>query len=261
MALAGGLMLEVVDATKTYHGIPAVRSVSFTASPGEVVGLLGPNGSGKSTTVKMIVGLLSPSKGHIMWRGRSIHDQLLDYQSLVGYVPEEPRLYTYLTAVEYLELVGGLRHIERKILTRRIERYLELFGLSSDRYTPLASFSKGMRQKVLISAALIHDPAIILFDEPNSGLDVASTLILRTLVRSLAERGKTIIYSSHVLDAVEKICERVLILHNSHVVAHDSVSRLRELAEAASLEQVFAALAVDQNVEEIGRELAGVAAS
>jgi ABC-2 type transport system ATP-binding protein len=254
-------MLEVLDVTKSYHGIPAVRSVRITANPGDVIGLLGPNGSGKSTTVKMIVGLLPPTRGHIHWRGTNIHDQLLAYQSVVGYVPEEPKLYTYLTAVEYLELVGGLRHIPPGTLMPRIERYLELFGLSSDRYTPLSSFSKGMRQKVLISAALIHDPQLILLDEPNSGLDVASTLILRSLVRSLAQRGKTIIYSSHVLDAVEKICERVVILHNSHVVAHDSVRQLRELAKAASLEQVFASLAVDQNVEQIGHELAEVAIS
>ena len=254
-------MLEVLDVSKSYHGIPAVRSISLKAVPGEAIGLLGPNGSGKSTTVKMIVGLLRPTRGHILWRGVDIHDQLLAYQSIIGYVPEEPKLYSYLTAVEYLELVGGLRHIGNATLTRRIERYLELFGLSSDRYTPLSAFSKGMRQKVLISAALIHDPDIILLDEPNSGLDVASTLILRTLVRSLAARGKTIIYSSHVLDMVEKVCERVLILHNSHVVAHDSVTRLRELAQAASLEQVFASLAVDQNVDEIGRELSLVGAS
>ncbi len=251
-------MLEIVDATKTYHGTPAVRSISFTASPGEVIGLLGPNGSGKSTTVKMIVGLLAPSKGHIRWRGASIHDQLLSYQEIVGYVPEEPKLYGYLTAVEYLELVGGLRHIKTATLKQRIDRYLELFGLASDIYTPLQSFSKGMRQKVLISAALIHDPDIIVLDEPNSGLDVASTLILRSLVRTLSSRGKIVIYSSHVLDIVEKICERVLILHKSRVVAHDSVSRLRELAQAASLEEVFASLAVDQNVEQIGRELAEV---
>lgn len=254
-------MLEVLDVSKSYHGIPAVRSVNITAAPGDVIGLLGPNGSGKSTTIKMIVGLVVPTRGHILWRGVDIHDQLLSYQAIIGYVPEEPKLYTYLNPVEYLELVGGLRHIDRATLTRRIERYLELFGLSSDRYTTLSAFSKGMRQKVLISAALIHDPEIILLDEPNSGLDVASTFILRTLVRSLAARGKTIIYSSHVLDAVEKICERVLILHNSHVVAHDSVARLRELAQAASLEQVFAALAVDQNVDQIGHELALVGAS
>lgn len=254
-------MLEILDVTKTYHGIAAVRSVSFAAAPGDVVGLLGPNGSGKSTTVKMIVGLLRPSRGLIRWQGSDIHNQLRAYQEIVGYVPEEPRLYAYLTPFEYLELVGGLRHIPYKTLTRRIDRYLELFGLTSDRYTPLSSFSKGMRQKVLIAAALIHNPAIVLLDEPNSGLDVASTLILRGLVRALAERGKTIIYSSHVLDAVEKTCERVLILHKSHVVAHASVARLRELASAASLEQVFAALAVDQNVDQIGRELADVALS
>jgi ABC-2 type transport system ATP-binding protein len=254
-------MLEVRDASKSYHGIPAVRSVTITAAAGEVIGLLGPNGSGKSTTVKMIVGLLTPTRGQVWWNGINIHDQLLAFQQRVGYVPEEPRLYSYLTAVEYLELVGGLRHIDRKTLTRRIERYLELFGLSSDRYAPLSSFSKGMRQKVLIAAALIHDPDLILLDEPNSGLDVASTLILRTLVRTLSERGKTIIYSSHVLDAVERVCQRVLILHKSHVVAHDSVTRLRELAQAASLEEVFSSLAIDQNVEQIGRELADVAAS
>ena len=254
-------MLEVINASKSYHGIPAVRDVSLTAAPGDVVGLLGPNGSGKSTTVKMIVGLLTPTRGQVRWQGQSISDHLLPYQEIVGYVPEEPKLYAYLSAVEYLELIGGLRQIPGKTLTRRIERYLELFGLASDRYTPLSAFSKGMRQKVLISAALIHDPQIVLLDEPNSGLDVASTLILRTLVRTLAARGKIIIYSSHVLDAVEKVCERVLIIHKSHVVAHDSVANLRDLARAASLEQVFAALAVDQDVEEIGRELAAVAAS
>jgi ABC-2 type transport system ATP-binding protein len=251
-------MLQVVDATKTYHGIPAVRSISVSAAPGDVIGLLGPNGSGKSTTVKMIVGLLTPSKGHITWNGVSIHDQLLEHQGRVGYVPEEAKLYTYLTAVEYLELVGGLRHIPPATLRRRIDRYLELFGLASDIYTPLQSFSKGMRQKVLIAAALIHDPDLLVFDEPNSGLDVASTLILRSIVRTLSARGKTIIYSSHVLDIVEKVCQRVVILHKSKVVAHDSVSRLRELAKAASLEEVFASLAVDQNVDQIGRDVAEV---
>jgi ABC-2 type transport system ATP-binding protein len=254
-------MLEVLDVTKSYHGVPAVRSLSMTAKPGDVIGLLGPNGSGKSTTVKMIVGLLTPTLGQVHWRGADIHDQLLDYQTVIGYVPEEPRLYSYLNAVEYLELVGGLRQIDRATLKRRIGRYLELFGLASDLHTPLSAFSKGMRQKVLLSAALIHDPDLILLDEPNSGLDVASTLVLRTLVRTLAARGKTIIYSSHLLDVVEKVCERVLILHNSHVVAHDSVTRLRELAKAASLEQVFSSLAIDQNVDQVGRELALVAAS
>lgn len=254
-------MLDVTDVSKTYRGVAAVRTLSLTARPGQVVGLLGPNGSGKSTTVKMLVGLLRPSRGVIRWRGVDIQQQLLEYQRLIGYVPEEPRLYAYLKAPEYLELIGGLHDIPFRTLRRRIDRFLELFGLSSDTYAPMASFSKGMRQKVLISAALLHDPQIIVLDEPCSGLDVASTLILRRMVTALAARGRTVIYSSHVMDMVEKICDDVLILHQGNVVAHDSVTRLRELARAASLEEVFAALAVDQDVNRIGDELATVAAS
>ena len=131
-------------------------------------------------------------------------------------------------------------------------KLLNLFGLERDTEAPMSAFSKGMRQKVLLSAALLHDPEIIILDEPSSGLDVAFTLILRRLVMTLAARGKTIIYSSHESDMVEKICNHVVILHKGHVVAHDSVTRLRELVHAASLEEVFASLAVDQDVDRIG---------
>jgi ABC-2 type transport system ATP-binding protein len=254
-------MLQVDGVSKSYHGVHAVRDVTFQAAPGQVVGLLGPNGSGKSTTIKMLAGLLQPTRGRVRLHGVDIHDQLRDYQRVFGYVPEEPRLYSYLTAVEYLELVGGLRGLEIATLNRRIRRYLELFGLDTNQYVPLASFSKGMRQKVLLSAALLHDPEILMLDEPCSGLDVASTLILRRLVGALAQRGVTVIYSSHVMDMVEKVCDDVLILHKGRVVAHDSVGRLRDLAHAASLEEVFAALAVDQDVNRIGDELAAVAVS
>jgi ABC-2 type transport system ATP-binding protein len=185
---------------------------------------------------------------------------LLDYQRLVGYVPEEPRLYAYLKAPEYLELVGGTARHRAPHAEAAHHRYLELFGLEHDTEAPMSAFSKGMRQKVLLSAALLHDPEIVILDEPSSGLDVAFTLILRRLVMTLAARGKTIIYSSHEMDMVEKICNDVVILHKGHVVAHDSVTRLREIVHAASLEDVFAALAVDQDVDRIGTELATVAA-
>lgn len=254
-------MLELLDVSKSYRGIPAVRRVTLKAEPGQVIGLLGPNGSGKSTTVKMIVALLRPSRGLVTWRGVDIQQQLLAYQGLVGYVPEEPRLYTYLTAVEYLELVGGLRDIPRDTLTRRINRYLELFGLDGDRHTPLSAFSKGMRQKVLISAALLHDPAVVVLDEPNSGLDVASSLVLRQVIATLAGRGKVIIYSSHMLDAVEKACQEVIILHKSHVVACNSVTKLRDMTKSGTLEEVFATVAVDQDVEQLGRDIANVVMS
>src|SRR5215213_3926496 len=213
-------MLEVDGVGRSYYGVPAVRSLSLRAGPGQVVGLLGPNGSGKSTTVKMLVGLLRPSRGVVRWYGTDIHQRLRDYQRIFGYVPEEPRLYNYLTASEYLELIGGLRGLDVATLRRRIDRYLELFGLAGEQHIPISSFSKGMRQKVLLAAALLHDPAIIVLDEPCSGLDVASTLILRRLVLALAKRGKTIVYSSHVMDMVEKVCADVLILHKGNVVAH-----------------------------------------
>jgi ABC-2 type transport system ATP-binding protein len=254
-------MLDVDCVSKTYRGIAAVRSLSLRAGPGRVVGLLGPNGSGKSTTVRMLVGLIKPSRGVIRWKGQDIQAYLEAYQRVVGYVPEEPHLYSYLTAREYLELVGGLHGLDRQTLERRISEYLELFQLEEDVYAPMSSFSKGMRQKVLIAAALLHDPEVVVLDEPCSGLDVGSILIHRRMIAALARRGKTIIYSSHELDLVEKICDDVLILHNSNVVAHDSVSRLRALAQAASLEQVFASLAVDRDVDRIGERLAVVATS
>jgi ABC-2 type transport system ATP-binding protein len=252
-------MLNASSLSKSYGGILAVKDLAFSAVPGQVVGLLGPNGSGKSTTINMLTGLLHPSRGQVTWRDRSIHHDLVAYQSVLGYVPEEPRLYGYLTAPEYLSLVGGLRNLPERTVNRRTDRYLELFGLESDRYTPLASFSKGMRQKVLIAAALLHDPEVVILDEPCSGLDVGSTLMLRSLVQTLAARGKVIVYSSHVLDMVEKVCSDVLILHEGRVVAQDSVERLRELAQAASLEEVFASLAVNTDVEHVGRLLADVA--
>ena len=251
-------MLELVDVSKSYRGIPAVRSLSLRAESGQVVGLLGPNGSGKSTSVRMIVGLLQASRGTIRWRGAPIRDDLLAYQSIVGYVPEEPRLYGYLTAIEYLELVGGLRDITHATLTQRIDRYLELFELDTNRHAPLASFSKGMRQKVLLSAALLHDPALIVLDEPNSGLDVTSALVLRSLIATLAARGKVVVYSSHVLDAVEKACDQVVILHDSHVVANDSVANLRAATLTSTLEEAFSAVAVTDDPHRKGVELADV---
>jgi ABC-2 type transport system ATP-binding protein len=252
-------LLAIDRLTKSYGGVLALRDLSFSARTGQVIGLLGPNGSGKSTAINIITGLLRPSAGRVTWAGREIQAQLAAYQALVGYVPEEPRIYGYMSAPEYLGLVGGLRDLPPNVLARRIDRYLELFGLNTDRYAPLSSFSKGMRQKVLISAALLHDPAIVVLDEPCSGLDVGAALVLRSVVRTLAEQGKVVVYSSHVLDMVEKVCSDVIILHRGVVVAQDSVERLRELSRAASLEQVFAELAVDANVEGIGRSIAAVA--
>jgi len=251
-------MLEARDLTKYYSAIPAVRGLSFTLGPGGVLGLLGPNGSGKSTTVSILAGLLQPSGGAVRFKGSDIQDDLLDYKSNIGYVPEEAVLYTYLTGPEYLSLVGQLRGMSMRTIDARIDGFLSLFDLKDDRHAPLSAYSKGMRQKILISAALLHDPPIVILDEPNSGLDVTTTLVLRSLVQTLASEGRMIIYSSHVLESVEKVATDVIILNEGRVVAHDSISRLRELLELPSLEHVFRQLVIETDIDRMARDLVGV---
>jgi ABC-2 type transport system ATP-binding protein len=251
-------MLEARNLGKFYSGIPAVKDVNFTVRRGEILGLLGPNGSGKSTTVSMITSLLEPTTGQVLFDGESIMKAPLEYKARVGYVPEEAHLYSYLTGPEYLELVGQLRGLGPAALRSRIAAFMRIFGLEEDQHSPMGAYSKGMRQKILISAALLHDPDVIVLDEPNSGLDVTSALILRSLVLELAASGKIIVYSSHVLEIVEKVATDVLILHDSKVVAHDSVSRLRELMALPSLEQVFRRVVVAGDVEQMARDLVEV---
>ena len=248
-------MLEVRNVTKRYGAITAVRGISFTVRPGEVLGYLGPNGSGKSTTVKMLAGLMPPSIGHVLFDGRNIQEDLVGYKAQVGYVPEEAHVYTYLTAPEYLRLCGRLRGLPAAALDEKIDKFLRILGLDTDRHATLASFSKGMRQKVLLSAALIHNPRVVILDEPVSGLDVSTALVMRTIVRALAADGRMIFYSSHELDTVEKISTRVMILHGGLVVADDSAARLRELMHSPSLEDVFSQLAVKDNVEAVAGQL------
>ncbi|HZU26509.1 MAG TPA: ABC transporter ATP-binding protein [Bryobacteraceae bacterium] len=248
-------MLEVRALTKRFSGIPAVDAVSFTARPGEVTGYLGPNGSGKSTTVKMITGLLEPSSGEVLYRGRAISKWLVEYKGLLGYVPEEPYLYGHLTGAEYLELAGRLHDIPENVLRRKITALLDLFSLASDRHSPLSSYSKGMRQKILIGAALLHDPELVILDEPFSGLDAVATMVLRSLIRSLAETGRTVLFSSHVLEIVEKVCSRVVILHRGRIVANNSIEELRGLMALPTLEEIFSQLVTETDPELTARRI------
>jgi ABC-2 type transport system ATP-binding protein len=244
-------MLQVQNVSKRYGALTAVSGVSFDIRPGEILGYLGPNGSGKSTTVKMLAGLLEPTSGTIRYNGQDIQDDRLGYKSIVGYVPEEAHLYTHLTAPEYLRLCGQLRGLPPARLDAKIERFLTLFGLDTNRHALLSAFSKGMRQKVLLAAALLHRPKIVILDEPVSGLDVSMALVLRGAVKALADAGAIIFYSSHELDTVERISTRVIILRAGRVVADDSATNLRALAHAPSLEDVFAQLAVNDDVDRI----------
>ncbi len=248
-------MLEVRAVTKRYGALTAVNRVSFTVGPGEVLGYLGPNGSGKSTTVKMIVGLMPPTTGAILLDGQDIQNDLPAYKAQVGYVPEEAHVYTYLTGPEYLRLAARLRGLDAAVLERKIDRLLKVFGLDTDRHALLSAYSKGMRQKILLSAAVLHNPRILVLDEPASGLDVSTSLVLRGVVRTLATNGRLVFYSSHELETIEKISTRVIILRSGEIVADDSAARLRELTQAPSLEDVFSQLAVRENVEDLASAL------
>jgi ABC-2 type transport system ATP-binding protein len=251
-------MLEARGLTKCYASIPAVSNVSFAVRPGEILGYLGPNGSGKSTTVKMITGLMEPTHGEVLFHGANIKHDLLTYKKLLGYVPEEALLYPYLTGWEYLEFVGILRGMDQKLLRKRANALLELFLLFPYRHATIASYSKGMRQRILLIAALMHDPEVLVFDEPLSGLDVTSAMIFRKLVKSLGQQGKIIFYCSHVLEVVEKLCSHLLILHKGKLVAHGSVSDVRNMTGLATLEDSFTHLVQEQDAEQIAHDIVEV---
>ena len=246
--------------SKRYSGLHVVHDVNLTVRPGEVVGYLGPNGSGKTTTARMLSGLLEPSNGVVEYDGKDIRSDLLSFRTRLGYIPEEPYLYPFLSGREYLQLVGRLREMPEPLLDSKIDGFLQLFNLSAAADQSIASYSKGMRQKIVISAALLHDPAVVIFDEPETGLDVSTTMMLRHLVRTLASRGKAILYSSHILEVVEKVCDRILVLHKGNVVADDSIERLRITLAKGSLEGVFAQLVIRDDPEQMARDLADLSA-
>lgn len=251
-------MLEARGLTKYYSAITGVRDVNFRVNRGEVIGLLGPNGSGKSTTVGMVTGLLDPSGGTVTFDGRDIHDDLVVYKANLGYVPEEAQLYTWMSGAEYLTFCARLRGLSTRTTARRVDALLSIFGLYTERDAPMTAYSKGMRQKVLISAALLHDPAVIVLDEPCSGLDVGATLVVRSLIRRLSAEGRMVVYSSHVLEMVEQVCSEVVILHEGRVVAHNSVRELRRTLDAASLEDAFRTLVVRTDVDDVAKDIVSV---
>lgn len=232
-------MLEVKNLTKRFRGLTAVDNVSFEIRHGEILGYLGPNGSGKSTTVKIITGLLDPSDGEVRLHGRTLVDDPIAFKSRLGYVPEEPYLYTHLTGFEYLIFIARLRSIPYATALARAADLLRLFQLHDARNSPMTTYSKGMRQRVLLAAALLHDPELLILDEPFSGLDVNAALLLRGLLQVFAAEGKMILFSSHVLEVVEKVCSRVVILYKGKVVLQDSIENVKASLNP-DLQKVFA---------------------
>lgn len=251
----GEPMLELRHVSKRYRGIPAVDDVSFAVGHGEVVGYLGPNGSGKSTTVKIITGILEPSDGKVFFNGSDTRQDMTSFRRVLGYVPEEAHVYAHLSGLEYLQLVGRLRGLEERPLTDRANRLLALLGLESWRHSQILAYSKGMKQRVLIAAALLHDPQLLIFDEPLSGLDVVSARLFKDLLVELRYQGKAVLYISHVLEVVEQVCDRVVVLAKGRVLADAPPADLKRTMALSSLESVFAELVQQQDTRSTAKEL------
>ena len=248
-------MIELENLSKSYRGLPAISNINFRVNAGEVVGYLGANGSGKSTTVKIITGLLQPNEGRVLFQGKNIRDDLVSFRAALGYVPEEAHLYTYMSGLEYLQLVGRLRGLEEQVIEAKATRLLALLSLESWQHSPISSYSKGMRQRVLIAAALLHDPKLLIFDEPLSGLDVVSGRLFKDLLEMLAAEGKAVIYISHVLEVVEQVCNRVIVIAKGKVLADAHPAELTKLMSLPNLESVFAQLVQQQDTRATARQM------
>ena len=254
-------MLEARGLSKSYGSVPAVRDISFCLIPGQVLGYLGPNGSGKSTTVKMLTGLLEPSQGQVLYSGRDIHTGLAAYRKRLGYVPEDANLYPYLTGEEYLDMVAILRAMGEARKRKTIRSLLQLFSLWPHRHVTLGSYSKGMRQRIILIAALMDNPDVLILDEPLSGLDVTFALIIKNLIQALSARGKTIFYCSHILEVVEKVCSHLIILRKGQVIAQGPTTQVREQIGNSSLEGVFLQLVEERDVSQVANEIVDVVVS
>jgi ABC-2 type transport system ATP-binding protein len=235
--------------------VAAVNQVHFSVRRGEVTGYLGPNGSGKSTTVKMITGLLEPSSGRVTLDGEDIRADYDAFKRRLGYVPEEAILYSYLSGLEYLTLIGRLRGLSEHEIDRRANDLLSLFSLHAHRHASISSYSKGMKQRVLIASALLHNPDVLILDEPLSGMDVTSAELFKHLLEELAAQGRMILYISHVLEVVEKVCARVVVIHRGRIVADDSVQSLRELVNRTSLVEIFSELVEQRDLRAVARNI------
>ena len=253
-------MIKIRHLSKEFGRQMAVREIDLDIPTGQLVGLLGPNGAGKSTTIKMLTGMLLPTAGTAEVGGFDVVAEPLSVKRIIGYVPETGAVFETLTAWEYLQLVAALYHIPEDEATARIERFGQFFDLTTDTLQDkqLAAYSKGMRQKVVITSALLHNPEIVFLDEPLNGLDANAALSLKTLITSLAHEGKTIVYCSHILDVVERICERVVIIHQGSIVADGTVPELLEKTAQPTLEHVFNKLTATENLLARAEEFARV---
>lgn len=251
-------VLSIRDLKKNFGSKEVLKGVRLDVYEGQIIGYIGPNGAGKSTTVKIILGLEEGYSGQVTLFGEDISHSSVEYKKRIGYVPEMADLYDNLTAEEYLTFMGELYGMEQKKAGEKAERLTRLFGLSEVYESRIASYSKGMKQKILIISSLLHNPDVLFFDEPINGLDANSVMIFKELLAKLAAEGKTIFYSSHIMDVVEKISNRIILLHNGQIVADGSFEDLKNQNMEGSLEEIFNQLTGFNEHKETAAEIVSV---
>ncbi|MCD6116372.1 ABC transporter ATP-binding protein [bacterium] len=243
-------MIKLNNLSKSFGTLNAVDSVSVEIPDGQICGYLGPNGAGKTTTVKMLTTILSPDSGTAEIDGFDVRTQSLEVKKRIGYVPESGSIYKSLTPYEFLSFAGKLHKIDASVLEDRIKEFSRFFGFTDQLHSRMITFSKGEKQRIVITAALIHNPSVLFLDEPLSGLDATTVLKFKELLRDMAAQGKTVFYCSHILEVVEKLCDRVVIIDNGRIIKDGSVSELKKMTKLSSLEDVFRKLTMTENVDD-----------
>ncbi|WP_042348315.1 ABC transporter ATP-binding protein [Bacillus massiliigorillae] len=232
-------IIQITDLRKSFLNNQVLKGVNINVYPGQIIGYIGPNGSGKSTTVKIMLGLIDQYEGQVLIFGQDIRDSGIEYKKHIGYVPEIAELYDSLTAREYLLFIGQLYGLTEEVIDRKAIQLMSIFNIESVYGAKIASYSKGMKQKVMIIASLLHNPDILFLDEPLSGLDANSVIVVKEILAKLASEGKTIFYSSHIMEVVEKISSRILLLNNGEIVADGSFEELKTKSSNGTLEEIF----------------------
>ncbi len=251
-------IITIRDLTMRYGEKEVLRGIHLDVTPGQILGYLGPNGAGKTTTVRIMIGMENGYDGEVTVAGVNVREDPLEVKRRIGYVPESAALYDALTPMEYLRFIGRLYHMEDDEIARRATQMLDLFGLSAEIDQRMSTFSKGMKQKVLLSAGVIHDPDVIFLDEPLSGLDANAAVTVKEIFAQLAARGKTIFYCSHVMDVVERVCDRIIILNKGEIVADGTFEELQQRDKEASLERIFTQLTSEGEHGDLARRFVDV---
>ncbi|MDM5328757.1 ABC transporter ATP-binding protein [Neobacillus sp. CF12] len=251
-------VLSLKNLKKNYGTNEVLKGIDLSVNRGQIIGYIGPNGAGKSTTIKILLGLEGNYSGKVEVFGEEITDTSIDYKRKIGYVPEIAELYDNLTAHEYLTFIGELYGLDYGAADEKAQKLMEIFGLEEVYFSRISSYSKGMRQKVLIISSLLHNPDLLFLDEPLSGLDANSVMIFKEIMAQLAAQGKTIFYSSHIMDVVEKISNRIILINDGKIVADGSFNELKEQNKEGTLEQIFNQLTGFDQYKAIAEEFVSI---